>query len=107
MQHVTNRRLGIYVLEKLLEKYITGPLNKQLFYLCGPFEYMRTITIVLKNNGVTASHIRKEIFTIEKPKTKPEPPDKELHSVIAILKGNEYQFDTCSTHKLFCNLQKH
>lgn len=91
---VKNRRLGIYVLEKFLEKYITGPLDKQLFYLCGPFEYMRTITIVLKNNGVMASHIRKETFTIEKPKTKPEPPDKELHSVVAIHNNKEYRFDT-------------
>jgi ferredoxin-NADP reductase len=91
---VRHKRLGIYVLEKLLEKYIVGPLDRQLFYLCGPFEYMRTITIVLKNNGVAASHIRKEVFTIEKPKTKPGPPDKELHSIITILGDKEYQFDT-------------
>jgi ferredoxin-NADP reductase len=91
---VKSRRMGIYVLEKFLEKYITGPLTKQLFYLCGPFEYMRTITIVLKNNGVKAAHIRKETFTIEKPRTKAEPADKELHSVTAIHNNNEYQFDT-------------
>jgi ferredoxin-NADP reductase len=90
---VTNRRLGIYVLEKILEKYITNPLKKHLFYLCGPFEYMRTITIVLKNNGIPASHIRKEIFTVEKPKTKPEPDDKSLHSITATLNNIKYRFD--------------
>ncbi|MDB5211791.1 MAG: Ring,2-phenylacetyl-CoA epoxidase subunit PaaE [Sediminibacterium sp.] len=93
-KRIAHKRLGIYVLEKLLEKYIDGPLNRQLFYLCGPFEYMRMITIVLKNNGVAASHIRKEIFSIEKPQKKAEPPDKELHTVSATLRGREYQFQT-------------
>ncbi|MEO8172026.1 MAG: ferredoxin--NADP reductase [Sediminibacterium sp.] len=91
---VINRRLGIYIIEKLLERNITGPLDRQLFYLCGPFEYMRTITIVLKNNGVGASHIRKEIFIIETPRIKAEPPDKKLHSVTAVLNNKEYKFTT-------------
>lgn len=89
-----NKRLGIYVLEKLFEKYITGPLTRQVFYLCGPFEYMRTITIVLKNNGVAASEIRKETFTIEKPKIKAEPPDRESHLVNTTLNDQGYQFTT-------------
>ncbi len=91
---VLHKRLGIYVLEKFLQQYITGSPDKQLFYLCGPFEYMRMITIVLRNNGTAAYNIRKEIFNIEKPARKAEPPDKEVHRVRLILGENEYQFDT-------------
>ena len=92
--HIHHKRLGIFLLEKLIGKYMRGPLDKQLFYLCGPFEYMRMITIVLRNNGVDASQIRKEIFTIEKPVRKAEPPDKDLHPVTATLHGNKYHFTT-------------
>ena len=55
---------------------------------------MRMITIVLKNNGVVGSHIRKEIFNIEKPRYKPEPPDKGSHTVTVIIQQKEFSFQT-------------
>ncbi len=85
-----HKRLGIYLLEKLLVKYGTAYPERQLFYICGPFEYMRMITIVLRSNGIALSNIRKEIFSIEKPVRKEEPPDQEAHQVIATLHGKEY-----------------
>ncbi len=87
-----HKRLGIYLLEKLLYKYAYSPLLRQLFYLCGPFEYMRMITIVLKNSGVTASHIRKETFIIEKPHYKPEPPDKKPYTISLTIQQKEFSF---------------
>jgi ferredoxin-NADP reductase len=91
---IFNKRLSIYLLENFLEKYITGTINRQLFYLCGPFEYMRMITIVLRNKGVAAANIRKEVFTIEKPDRKTKPPDKERHCVTVTLHAVKYNFDT-------------
>ena len=90
---ILHKRLGIYLLEKLLEKYVSGPIDTRIFYICGPFEYMRMITIVLRNNGVALANIHKEIFSIEKPVRKIEPPDKDIHHVRAILDGNDYRFD--------------
>ena len=89
---IHQKRLGIYLLEKLMTKYMSGPKDKQLCYLCGPFEYMRMITIVLRNNGVPAPNIRKEIFTIEKPQRKQIPPDTVMHAVTAIHKEQTYHF---------------
>ena len=89
-----HRRLSGFLLAQLIKKYEDVPGYLQLFYLCGPFEYMRMITIVLKNNGFTASQIHKEIFTINKPERKREPPDEDLHTVQLFLKGNEYHFQT-------------
>jgi ring-1,2-phenylacetyl-CoA epoxidase subunit PaaE len=91
-KRVLHKRLGIYLLEIFLRQYITTSPGKQLFYLCGPFEYMRMVTIVLKNNGVPGSNIRKEIFNIEKPERKAEPSDKEPHTIIALLNQKQYSF---------------
>ena len=90
---VLHKRLGVYLLEKFLAKYSRGPVDRQLFYICGPFEYMRMITIVLRNNGFAQASIRKEIFSVEKPVRKVEPPDKDEHTISAALNGNTYVFD--------------
>lgn len=88
---VERKRLGIYVLERLLTKYLAGKLGSSLFYLCGPFEYMRMITIVLRNQGVPAERIRKEIFLIEKPVAKQLPPDTDEHLVRITLDGRSWE----------------
>lgn len=92
--HVEEKRLGIYVLEKILRKHVLYPPREQIFYLCGPFEYMRMITIVLKINGVDAAQIRKETFMIEVPAHKPRPADEDRHLVNATIKGKAYRFET-------------
>ncbi|MES2004207.1 MAG: ferredoxin--NADP reductase [Bacteroidota bacterium] len=89
---IHHKRLGIYLLEKLLNKYVKGAIAQPLFYLCGPFEYMRMVTIVLRNQGAPAAHIRKEMFVINTPVQKAEPPDTLAHTVMANLPGKEYQF---------------
>jgi ring-1,2-phenylacetyl-CoA epoxidase subunit PaaE len=91
---VHHKRLGIYLLEKFLQQYVVAPVQKQLFYLCGPFEYMRMITIVLRNHGVPFQHIRKEIFVIEKPVMKLLPPDQEMHQVTVTVNNKVYVFNT-------------
>lgn len=89
---ILHKRLGIYLLEKLLGRYVGAHKQDSIFYLCGPFEYMRMITIVLRNNGIVASQIRKEIFTIEVPANKPQPADTDLHTVQISLKEHSYVF---------------
>lgn len=91
---IHHKRLGIYLLEKILQQYVTGPVQEQLFYLCGPFEYMRMITIVLRNHGVPLAHIRKEIFVIEKAEPKSLPPDRDIHGVTASIGNKMYSFKT-------------
>ena len=91
---IHHKRLGIYLLEKILQQYVTGPVREQLFYLCGPFEYMRMITIVLRNHGVPLAHIRKEIFVIEKTEPKNLPPDRDIHGVTASIGNKMYSFET-------------
>jgi ring-1,2-phenylacetyl-CoA epoxidase subunit PaaE len=63
-----------------------------IFYVCGPAEYMRMITYRLTTLGVTAKQIKKEIFHIQHPKVKPEPPDTNVHTVTLIRKGERRKF---------------
>lgn len=98
--HVERKRLGIYVLEKILGNYTRENRSGQLYYLCGPFEYMRMITIVLRNNGVPAANIRKETFTIEVPDRKPVPPDRDTHLVEANIQSKEYKFESQYPHTI-------
>lgn len=74
-------RLGKWLLEILLKEYSITSFDKTLFYTCGPFDYMRMVTIKLLAEGVPAANIRKENFTIFKTVIKAVPPDQLMHIV--------------------------
>ena len=90
----TRARLGNWLLGELLKKYIASPLPACLFYLCGPFDYMRMITITLLSAGVRNSNIRKEEFVILHPVIPLQPPDTATREVTVILNKKQYQFST-------------
>ncbi len=88
------KRLGIDLLEKLLFLYEATLYSGTLFYICGPFEYMRMITIVLRNQGVPGANIRKELFVIHPPVRKKLPPDQEMHRVQVFFNNTDISFDS-------------
>jgi ferredoxin-NADP reductase len=90
---VSRRRLNVAMIERIARDYFSGKKNA-LFYLCGPFEYMRTITIILRTEGVPENSIRKEIFNVERPVNKPVPPDIESHHVLANIHNTAYTFSS-------------
>ena len=87
-------RLGKWLLERLLREHVISNLQSTLFYLCGPFDYMRMATIVLQTEGVPPENIRKENFATVKPRYVPEPPDKDEHLVEITLNGDRHVFKT-------------
>jgi ring-1,2-phenylacetyl-CoA epoxidase subunit PaaE len=88
----TKARLGNWLLGELLQKYRFASLANCLFYLCGPFNYMRMITITLLSAGVHLSQIRKEEFIIIKPVFDLVPPDTARRQITVILEGKKYNF---------------
>ncbi len=76
---IYNSRLSQWLLEQLLDTYISNK-NKTKFYVCGPFEYMQTVTITLLNN-VPAKNIIKENFSTLPRLVIPKPPDVNEHKV--------------------------
>jgi ferredoxin-NADP reductase len=88
----TRSRLGNWLLNELLKKYVTAPLPKCLFYLCGPLNYMRTITITLLIAGVSRANIRKEEFVITQPAIQLQPSDTAARKITVMLNEKPYQF---------------
>lgn len=64
-----------------------------LFYVCGPADYMRMITYRLTTLGVDPGRIKKEIFHVQHPKVRPEPPDTNVHTVTLIRNGTKIIFN--------------
>jgi ferredoxin-NADP reductase len=84
-------RLSKWLLEILLKEYSRVPYEQSLFYLCGPYEYMRMASIGLIAQGVPEHNIRKEDFVPLKLEPKSLPPDTEAHSVDLEINGQNHQ----------------
>lgn len=85
-------RLHKDLLKSLVKEHAVPPLDKALFYLCGPENYMVMCTYGLGQLEVQAGNIRKEIFTTAKVLPKAAPPDTEPHSVTLKQGDAEYRF---------------
>ena len=93
-------RLHKDLLKTFLHNLSKAPHQQQLFYLCGPANYMRLTSYALRQAGVPADNIRKEIFNIVKVPPKVQPPDTDAHTVILRLKGKEYKVDSKYPHTI-------
>jgi len=74
-------RLSKWLLGRLLTEHSRARYSETLFYTCGPFDYMRMVSIELLENGVSLQHIRKENFTPFPVESKTMPPDTREHKV--------------------------
>ena len=90
----TRARLGNWLLGELLKKFIAAPLPACLFYLCGPLDYMRMITITLLSAGVKVANIRKEEFVIPEPRILLQPPDTITRQVTVMVNKKQYRFSS-------------
>lgn len=87
---VRKSRLSNWLLLQLLQQLVQMPVTQCLFYLCGPFEYMRMATITLLAEGVPAQHIKKENFSTLPPVKKLAPPDTAAHEVVLHVKDHTH-----------------
>jgi ring-1,2-phenylacetyl-CoA epoxidase subunit PaaE len=58
-------RLNNIMVEKLVNQNRAFPKDQAEFYLCGPFSYMRMVSLTLQYMGIDAEQIRKENFVVE------------------------------------------
>lgn len=86
-------RLSKQLLAIMLNEYALVPKEKMLFYVCGPFSYMRMAILALEEQGMHNEQIRKENFnTNDRQIIKAEPPDKSAHLVTITLNGKDHSF---------------
>ncbi len=59
------KRLNNEMVNSLVERYLRSEKEKAIFFICGPFVYMRMIRLTLIYMGFEADQIRKENFVLE------------------------------------------
>ncbi len=93
VQDLHKARLGKTAVEQLLTANLSGKPERTLVYLCGPFDFMRTASIVLQVEGIKPENIRREVFTPEPLKAKEMPPDVKEHAVEIHIRNHTYKLD--------------
>jgi len=78
---ILRSRLNNSLLSSLLNEYLDTTKEKTLAYICGPVEYMDTVSITLLTDGIPRANIYKEIFVPYKPESIELPPDTLPHKV--------------------------
>lgn len=77
--HYRLARLSGWMVEEIANGYTEKHTAR--FYLCGPFEYMRMIHMVLRGMGFNDEQIKREQFVIYPVTPKERPPDTQPHKV--------------------------
>jgi ring-1,2-phenylacetyl-CoA epoxidase subunit PaaE len=91
--NLARARLNKSLLPMLLKEYGLAPKEKMLFYVCGPFQYMRMVTLSLGESGIHREQVKKENFnTNDRVVHKTEPPDKAPHMVNLSIGKAAYHF---------------
>lgn len=76
-------------LEQLIQRSLHFSSQRVRFFICGPFELMRSAEITLHYMGFASVQIRKENFVIEKMPS--PPPVSNAHTISLTFRGTEYQ----------------
>lgn len=64
-KYLDRARLTKYVLEDRVSRNIHFPMERAVFFLCGPHEYMQMAGIELRAMGVPSDNIRREVFVVD------------------------------------------
>jgi ferredoxin-NADP reductase len=90
--NILKSRLNNSLLTSMLEQYGKVSREEILCYICGPVDYMDTVSITLLTEGIPKANIYKENFVHYKPEHTELPPDTEAHMVQIKLKDRTVSF---------------
>lgn len=90
-KNIHKARLSNYLLNILLRKYNAD--QNDLFFMCGPFDYMLMIQITLLSYGVPIKNIFKEQFSTLPRIVKPVPPDTNKHNATIHIAGKTFEVE--------------
>jgi ring-1,2-phenylacetyl-CoA epoxidase subunit PaaE len=101
-------RLNKALVPVLLDEYTRTSKDKLLFYICGPYNYMRMVTYALEEEGAHEEQIRKEHFNTNNRDTlRAAPPDKLPHNVTIVVGGTEHTFTVVYPETILQAAKKH
>ncbi|WP_118972397.1 flavin reductase family protein [Taibaiella koreensis] len=84
--NILKSRLNNSLLASLLSEYGQARPEEILCYICGPVDYMDTVSITLLTEGIPRDNIKKENFVSYVPELTEQPPDTDPHQVSIKLK---------------------
>jgi ring-1,2-phenylacetyl-CoA epoxidase subunit PaaE len=90
--NILKSRLNNSLLSSLLNEYLDTSKEKTLAYICGPVEYMDTVSITLLTDGIPKANIYKENFVPYQAESVESPPDTLPHQVRIRLKNRTEAF---------------
>lgn len=90
--NILKSRLNNSLLTAMLAEYGKADYKDIRCYICGPLDYMDTVSITLLTEGVPKDNIRKENFVHYKPELTALPPDTDAHEVRIKLKDRTVSF---------------
>ncbi len=100
-------RLNNVLLESLLPALLPSgaTLGSIRFYVCGPFEFMRMVTVTLLFEGVRAEQIRRENFVTtpivtNSPSGSSHPELAKSHHINVRFRGTKYKLDVPPYHSI-------
>lgn len=88
---LSKARLNKELATELLKQHKAGLANS-LYYVCGPYAYMRMVIYALEEMKVPSANIRKENFDTTITRFKPTPPDKKTYHVHLDFGHRDYYF---------------
>ncbi len=92
-KQLSRARLSKWLLPTLLREHSNHKETEQLFYTCGPKDYMRMCLITLEELGYKQEQVKKEIFDIHAPAPKQKPADTSAHKVAIHINNQEFVMD--------------
>lgn len=87
----TRGRINNFRLEQMIGKALHFPVERARFFLCGPFELMRTAEITLRFMGFESDQIRQEYFVIDP--APPPPTRSEPHTIQLVFRSEGYTLE--------------
>ncbi len=90
--NILKARLNNSLLAVKLLQHSKAQSGEILCYICGPLDYMDTVSITLLTEGIPKNNIRKENFVPYTPEKTEEPPDTRPHQVTIHLKDRSVTF---------------
>ncbi|MBA3828715.1 MAG: iron-sulfur cluster-binding domain-containing protein [Taibaiella sp.] len=90
---IARARLSKALLPVLLQEYGKANKDKMLFYVCGPFTYMRMVLLTLEELGINSAQVKKENFNTEiRNAVHVVPPDTTTRTVTIKTQQHQYNF---------------
>jgi ring-1,2-phenylacetyl-CoA epoxidase subunit PaaE len=87
--NIIHGHLNSIILEESVGKYLHYEKSRSVFYICGPFAYMRMIAITLPLLGFSHEQIYREIYLPEINESKVIIPPDNTEAKVTILTGNQ------------------